>query len=130
MSSAPTSSAAVSSAATSAATPHRPVDLVHLARQTFGNKDLEIEVLFLFLRQSALMMQRLDAAVDDQSWREAAHTVRSSALGIGAWQVAEAAASVEKLCAERESDAAKRAMLVLDGAVAEANSFIRAVVAA
>lgn len=124
------SSTPMSFAPGSEATLDRPVDLVHLARQTFGNKDLEIEVLFLFLRQSALMMQRLDAAVDDQSWREAAHTVRSSALGIGAWQVAEAAASVEKLCTERESDAAKRAMLALDGAVAEANSFIRAVVAA
>jgi HPt (histidine-containing phosphotransfer) domain-containing protein len=114
----------------SLALPDRPVDLVHLARQTFGNKDLETEVLLLFLRQSALMMQRLDGAADDKGWREAAHTVRGSALGIGAWKVAETARAVELLATERRSDEAKRALLALDAAVRDANGFIETIVAA
>jgi HPt (histidine-containing phosphotransfer) domain-containing protein len=103
----------------------RPVDLVHLARQTLGNRDLEQEVLELFERQSMLLISRLAAARDEKSWREAAHTLKGSAQGIGANRVARRAAAVETLGAERGSAAAKGALAELSAAVTETNAFIR-----
>ena len=37
----------------------RPIDLVHLARMTLGERSLEREVLQLFDRQSTLLLARM-----------------------------------------------------------------------
>ena len=37
----------------------RPIDLVHLSKQTFGERDLESELLRLFDRQSRQIVDRL-----------------------------------------------------------------------
>ena len=63
----------------------RPVDLVHLAKYTMGNRELELEVLTLFTKQSLIYLERLSNAADQQTWKEAAHTLKGSARGIGAW---------------------------------------------
>lgn len=95
-----------------------PVDRKHLARHTFGDRELEHEVLELFLGQSQLYLERLRQAADGESWRMAAHTLKGSARGIGAWGVAERAEDAEAagpasreraLCAvETELDSARR----------------------
>jgi HPt (histidine-containing phosphotransfer) domain-containing protein len=72
-----------------------PIDLDHLKRQTFGDADLEREVLDLFVRQSRLMVARMQSARDAASWAEAIHTLKGSALGIGAFAVALAAEAAE-----------------------------------
>lgn len=98
-----------------------PVDLVHLARHTLGNRDLEQEVLRLFTCQSQMLMDRLKESADDGQRSETAHTLKGSARGIGAWRVAELAEKVE-------SDHARmNAALTgdLDDAVGAANAFIR-----
>ena len=82
----------------------RPIDLVHLARTTLGDRSLEREVLQLFDRQSALLIARLrDAGPDGVAM--IAHTMKGSARGIGAWRVARAAEAVE-LAGGAESGAA------------------------
>ena len=43
----------------------RPIDLVHLARMTLGDRSLEREVLQLFDRQSALLIARMRTAAPD-----------------------------------------------------------------
>ncbi|WP_181707460.1 Hpt domain-containing protein [Chthonobacter rhizosphaerae] len=102
----------------------RPVDLAHLARQTHGNRDLEREVLHLFLIQSERLMKRLMA--DDGPRLELAHALVGSALGIGAWAVAKAAGRVETAAREaREDDGA---LPELADAVATANSYIRSLI--
>jgi len=82
----------------------RPIDLVHLARATLGDRSLEREVLQLFDRQSALLIARLRNAGPD-GVAMIAHTLKGSARGIGAWRVARAAEAVE-LAGGTESDAA------------------------
>ena len=102
----------------------RPVDLVHLSRFTMGNRDLEREVLLLFCKQSILFIERLKAAGDDKSWREAAHTMKGSARGIGAWEVGNAAFAAEQLTgAEREAQG-PAAIKTLEAAMKEACDFI------
>src|ERR1044072_5968845 len=68
----------------------RPIDLVHLARTTLGDRSLEREVLQLFDRQSALLIARLHSAGPD-GVAMITHTMEGSARGIGAWRVARAA---------------------------------------
>lgn len=108
----------------------RPVDLVHLARQTLGDKSLELEVLSLFERQSMLLLGRLDSARDARARREAAHTLKGSAQGIGAWRVARTAERVETCDLEVGAADAAEAVDALRSAVAEANATIRGLVCA
>ncbi len=66
---------------------------------TLGDRRLEREVLEIFVRQSALMLDRISSA-EPAVAAAAAHTLLGSARGIGAWRVARAA--------ERLEDAASR----------------------
>ena len=72
----------------------RPLDLVHLARMTLGDRSLEREVLQLFVRQAAMLLGRMHGAEAD-AVAALAHTLRGSARGLGAWRVAGAAELVE-----------------------------------
>ena len=76
---------------------NRPIDLVHLARQTLGDASLEREVLELFLRQSRALTLRIREAADPKLKRDLAHTLKGSAKAIGAWHVAQAAEGVEDM---------------------------------
>jgi hypothetical protein len=71
-----------------------PIDLIHLARMTLGERSLEREVLALFDRQAVLLLRRMGGASRAMA-AAAAHTLKGSALGIGAWNVARAAEAVE-----------------------------------
>ncbi len=95
----------------------RPVDLVHLAVQTMGDKTLEIEVLNLFTRQARTALHEISER-DDAGVSASAHRLKSSANGVGAFVVADAAEKLEA----RPSDAALRAALA--AAVLEAENFI------
>jgi hypothetical protein len=73
----------------------RAIDVEHLSRMTLGERSLEREVLTLFGRQAELLLPRIrrgDAAVAAAS----AHTLKGSAVGIGAFGVARAAEAVER----------------------------------
>ena len=97
-----------------------PLDLRHLAEQTFGNADLEAEVLRLFLKQSRDCLSRLQASPDAAT----AHLLLGSARGIGAIAVASAAAALEATLLRGAEGRAELAQL--NGAVAAANAFIEA----
>ena len=70
------------------------IDRAHLRRMTFGDRSLEQEVLRLFDRQAELLIERMRAS-DAAAIAVLAHTLRGSALGIGAGGVADAARAVE-----------------------------------
>jgi HPt (histidine-containing phosphotransfer) domain-containing protein len=78
-----------------AASFERPVDLVHLARQTLGDRALEREVLGLFQVQARAIFAQLQAVTEAQARLDLAHTLKGSARAVGAWQVAEAAGFCE-----------------------------------
>lgn len=95
-----------------------PVDLVHLSRQSLGDRSLEKEILQLFHSQSALYLNRLEHAETADERKFAAHTVVGSARGLGAWKVAAEAEAVEKSCSTPCNITALRE------AVEEANFYI------
>jgi HPt (histidine-containing phosphotransfer) domain-containing protein len=89
-----------------------PIDRTHLKQMTFGDRSLERELLQLFDRQAEQLMVRMrtsDAAV----LAMLAHTLKGSALGIGANDVARAAGA-----AEAAAGSPPQRMAALDGLAA------------
>jgi chemotaxis protein histidine kinase CheA len=73
----------------------RPIDLVHLTRETYGNRALETEILSLFSRQTCGIVDRLVHANTDERVR-LAKSLKGSARSVGAFRVAEMAEAIEQ----------------------------------
>src|ERR1700731_2149905 len=91
------------------------IDDDHLSRMTLGDRRLEREVLEIFVRQTAIMLERL-AGAGPALAAAAPHTLSGSARGIGAWRVARAAEHLERGANGKSGAAA------LDEAVEELNA--------
>lgn len=76
----------------------RVLDEDHLRRMTLGDQSLEREVLQIFARQITLMLRRIARAEPGHA-AAAAHTLKGSARGLGAWRVADAAERLEEAAA-------------------------------
>ncbi|MCX8279376.1 Hpt domain-containing protein [Phyllobacterium sp. 0TCS1.6C] len=88
-------------------TRNRPIDLVHLTRETFGNRALETEILNLFSRQTCGIVDRLLQANAQERVR-LARSLKGSAEAIGAFGVAELAEAVENAPADAKNVKALR----------------------
>ena len=95
----------------------RPIDLVHLAHQTMGDKSLEAEVLQMFARQARRLVQEM-ATAEAGTLGAAAHRLQGSAKAVGAFKVAAAAEALE----HQPGDAALLASV--HAAVVDAENFI------
>ena len=71
------------------------LDRGHLSRMTLGNRSLEQEVLALFNRQAEILVVRMRRS-DGAGIGALAHTLKGSAAGIGAAEVARAAELTER----------------------------------
>ena len=78
----------------------------------------------MFRGQSRRVLGRLSEAQDVASWQVAAHTLKGSAKGIGAWSVAWAAEAAEGLPGGPDGDGAAKALDRLGVAIEESCSFI------
>ncbi len=107
----------------SASDSERPLDLVHLSRYTLGNRSLETELLGLFRSQAGVYVARLQDAATDKEWKDAAHSLKGSARGLGAWTLGDIAEEAECLAG---FDASGRANIVerLRAAIGKVNLFI------
>jgi HPt (histidine-containing phosphotransfer) domain-containing protein len=98
------------------------IDSVHLARVTFGERRLEEEVLQLFDRQAVLLMSRIRSS-SSTAVTGLAHTLKGSALSIGAFDVARAAEATE-FASTQGGPACDAAVRDLAAAVDEARAAI------
>ncbi len=78
----------------------RPVDLSHLSRQTMGDRELEREVLSLFVHQALGVRDKIVNA-DLKQRLLLAHTLKGSARGVGAFAIADCAAEIENSPTDR-----------------------------
>ena len=112
----------------------RPIDLVHLTRQTFGDKRLETELLGLFMRQARQIQAGLDADCGDDSVSclpaaDLLHTLIGSARVVGAHRVAALAQDCEAALRGSGRDApSERERADLRTAVEEACFYIAGLV--
>ncbi|WP_375414087.1 Hpt domain-containing protein [uncultured Bradyrhizobium sp.] len=99
-----------------------PIDIVHLKRMTLGDAGLEGEVLVLFVRQAAGLIEALAGLPAEAA--ALAHMLKGSARAIGAFRVAEAAETLESALGNgtEPSDA----MAALGQALAQAHAAIDA----
>lgn len=72
----------------------RPVDLVHLAHQTLGDRQLEQDILEMFVHQIVEITGKISAC-NEAERKRLAHQIKGSARGIGAFRLAECAKSIE-----------------------------------
>jgi HPt (histidine-containing phosphotransfer) domain-containing protein len=112
-----------------AAGPASPaIDLVHLSAQSLGDRNLELELLQLFDRQSEQILLRLEAglALGERRWvRDLCHTLKGSARAVGAFHVADAADQYGEALLSSASDAELTALrLALAARVREARAKI------
>lgn len=95
----------------------RPIDLVHLARQTMGDKVLELEVLQMFARAARESMKDL-ARSEGDARAAVAHRLKGSAQSVGATAIGKAAQGLE------DNPANAIALAAVAAAVVEAENFI------
>jgi HPt (histidine-containing phosphotransfer) domain-containing protein len=109
------------------------IDRVYLARYTLGNGALEREVLELFALHAPRYLERLRAAETGQSWIEAVHTIKGSALAVGACRLARSAALAQQIDvvadARRNAGQRDQALEAIAAATAEACGTIAAIIA-
>ena len=94
-----------------------PIDLVHLARQTMGDRSLELEILHTFAKQARAVVTELGCG-NHQAVLQAAHRLKGAAEAVGAFRVSAVAGEIEA----GANDA--RHIAEVGAAVLEAENFI------
>jgi len=107
------------------------IDLVHLARQSLGDQELELELLEMFEHQSARIISQLSrSGANPKAMSDLAHTLKGSALAVGAGRVAEKATLLEALwTGPAPAEGAADALAELAGSVEEARRAILKLIA-
>lgn len=106
----------------------RPIDLAHLARQTMGDRGLEIEILKMFDVQIRAQMAKLQGTSDSAERAMLLHTMKGSAFGVGARSVGQIALRAERQM--RETGVVGGELIAdLEIAVAEASVYIGEILA-
>jgi HPt (histidine-containing phosphotransfer) domain-containing protein len=112
---------------------HLPaIDLVHLSRQTLGDRALETELLRLFDRQASQIMERLRSCASDdrKALGDLAHSIKGSARAIGAVDVAAAAQAYEDTLRLDSSQSREAALARLGERIAVAREAIASLLGA
>ena len=77
--------------------PERHLDVEHLLSMTGRDPELADEVLDIFRQQSETWGRLLDPKLPAEQWADAAHTIKGTALSIGANELAEVCLAAETL---------------------------------
>jgi HPt (histidine-containing phosphotransfer) domain-containing protein len=95
-------------------------DRSHLAQYTLDSPELEREIVGLFVAQLPAILDRLQNGDSREDWRVATHTLKGSALAIGACKIGDLARKLEPVNSPEMG--AKRKKL-LSGLVRAVNEF-------
>lgn len=98
------------------------VDFSVLETYTGGDEAVGEEILDLFREQARVWSKMLD--VESSGWRDAAHTVKGSAGGIGALELAQACAAAETAPEDLAAPALGRVRDALDRALADVAAYL------
>ena len=102
------------------------IDREHLRRQTMDDEALALELMGLFLTQSAKLLDII--AMEAGRRRDAAHTLKGAAVAIGAFAVARQAEAVET-AAVTAPHVLREEIQRLSATVADAHAAIAAIIA-
>lgn len=102
----------------------RPIDLVHLATYTLGDRGLENELLGLFRAQAGVYLGRLETAVTEKDWKDAAHSLKGSSRAVGALALADLAALAEMPGVAGDEAARRKALMDMAVEIEAVNRYI------
>jgi len=102
----------------------KPIDLVHLSRQTFGSKDLEKEVLSLFLSHSRQCLERMRQSETDDAFADAAHSIKGSARAVGAFALANLVETSETMARAGHLEDKAAAVVEIEAGINSTNQYI------
>ena len=94
-------------------------DRAHLAQYTMDSLELEREIVGLFVAQLPVILDQLLNAHSRDDWRIATHTLKGSALAIGARKIGEFARKLEPVNGTEASEKRKKLLSGLARAVQE-----------
>ncbi len=80
------------------------VDISHFHAMTGGDGELQAEIIGLFRQQAEIWARLLIPDAPVQTWKDAAHTLKGSARGLGLWPLAQACADAELLASNGQKD--------------------------
>jgi HPt (histidine-containing phosphotransfer) domain-containing protein len=95
-------------------------DRAHLAQYTMDSPELEREIVGLFIAQLPAILERLLNVSSRADWRIATHTLKGSALAIGACKIWDFAKKLEPIDALEQSEKRKK---LISGLVRAVNEF-------
>ena len=101
------------------------VDFSHLENYVAGDRAVVREVLALFSDQARTVLPAMNPAGPPDEWRNNAHSLKGSALGIGALALAEACGAAE-LARDEPVEVKRAALARLVDALSEALTDIAA----
>ncbi|MEO1405767.1 MAG: Hpt domain-containing protein [Pseudomonadota bacterium] len=73
------------------------LDADHLSNMTCADVSLAMEVIDIFRQQTDIWSRMLDPSSPQQQWADGAHSLKGSALSVGAMRLADACKSAETL---------------------------------
>lgn len=100
-------------------------DRTHLAQYTMESPDLEREIVGLFMAQLPAILERLLNVSSRADWRMATHTLKGSALAIGACRIGEFAKKLEPVDGLEASEKRKKLLSGLIHAIDEFDEMAR-----
>jgi HPt (histidine-containing phosphotransfer) domain-containing protein len=103
-----------------------PIDREFLCRFTGGNTALEREVLELFVEQLPIYLTQMREAGTASDWKHAAHSIKGSAMAVGAHALAAAAQSAERIDSDAQdvSQLRRQSADAVAAAAAEVRDYI------
>ena len=100
-------------------------DRTHLAQYTMDSPDLEREIVGLFMAQLPAILERLLNVSSRADWRMATHTLKGSALAVGACRIGEFAKKLEPVDGLEASEKRKKLLSGLIHAIDEFDEMAR-----
>jgi len=101
----------------------RPIDMVHLSRQSLGDPGLEEEILRMFDQLAGAYVSRLRAAVKREEILLNLHSLKGASAGVGARGISVLAAEAENEC-RAEGKLSGERLADIGMAVEEVRAFI------
>ena len=78
------------------------LDVAHLSSMTGADASLGIEIIDIFRQQTEMWLRMLDPNLPREQWADAAHSLKGTALSVGANRLATACNDLETLGRSKE----------------------------
>lgn len=101
----------------------RVIDLVHLARQTLGDRELELEILRIFAKLTRAYLKGVVAPGSPEELKLSLHSLKGASVGVGANGLAASALAAEVELRET-GEVQSESVADISMAVEEVNVFI------